>query len=516
VGLASLFFFDGEKIAQLADAEETPLGVQEAIKSLLGVDMLDRLVDDLSQVVRRAEGRLRQGTAQGSLSEAQAILDALEKKREVAAQDMAHLHALIDRADALAQDARDQYLRHGGAVIEQLDHLHEMETSLRERLSTARGTMLALSAGALPLFAVRNLLSQVAAGSAQEQERDRARMALPVVRTINESLIRWLDEQPGEGEFKDNLSNYLASQYEQLSVVAGGGNLLGLSSFGAEQIARLLEEAEESVVRPAREALAIDDGIRQDLGQVQSHLAINANTNKADELFERIAQLNAQQVDLQAKKMLAEQKVQSIDKELTVARSALRRTVEGLVGLEEDERVIKYAQKSQATLGEFRSMVAKAKIDALSTCVEDSFRRLTRKASLVSRIDIDPEDLSIRLFDRDSCPFPKSRLSSGEKQMLAVALLWGLARASGRTLPVMIDTPMGRLDSSHRMNFVTEYLPNAGGQVIVLSTDTEIVGPYLEALSKHVGRSYRLVYSDETRATAIHEGYFEGGEQHVG
>jgi DNA sulfur modification protein DndD len=66
------------------------------------------------------------------------------------------------------------------------------------------------------------------------------------------------------------------------------------------------------------------------------------------------------------------------------------------------------------------------------------------------------------------------------------------------------------------MNFVTEYLPNAGGQVIVLSTDTEIVGPYLEALSKHVGRSYRLVYSDETRATAIHEGYFEGGEQHVG
>jgi len=43
------------------------------------------------------------------------------------------------------------------------------------------------------------------------------------------------------------------------------------------------------------------------------------------------------------------------------------------------------------------------------------------------------------------------------KQLLAIAFLWGLARVSGRKLPVAIDTPLGRLDSSHRTNLVERY-----------------------------------------------------------
>jgi len=38
--------------------------------------------------------------------------------------------------------------------------------------------------------------------------------------------------------------------------------------------------------------------------------------------------------------------------------------------------------------------------------------------------------------------------------MLAIAFLWGLARVSGCQLPVAINTPLGRLDSSHRLNLL--------------------------------------------------------------
>ena len=40
----------------------------------------------------------------------------------------------------------------------------------------------------------------------------------------------------------------------------------------------------------------------------------------------------------------------------------------------------------------------------------------------------------------------------------------------------MIDTPLGRLDQQHRRRFVTDFVPNASHQVILLSTDTEITG----------------------------------------
>ena len=103
---------------------------------------------------------------------------------------------------------------------------------------------------------------------------------------------------------------------------------------------------------------------------------------------------------------------------------------------------------------------------------------------------------------------PFSRLSAGERQLLAISLLWGLARASGRPLPTIIDTPLGRLDSSHRRHMIDRYFPVASHQVILLSTDEEIDIESLERLLPYVGRRYYLQFDETSRSTMITEGYF--------
>lgn len=119
------------------------------------------------------------------------------------------------------------------------------------------------------------------------------------------------------------------------------------------------------------------------------------------------------------------------------------------------------------------------------------------------RVEIDTESFTLALFDRAGQPVPKHRLSAGEKQLLAIALLWGLARASGRQLPVAIDTPLGRLDSSHRNNLVEKYFPQASHQVLVLSTDTEIREAEVEQLrgSNAISREYLLHYDPKRHQT---------------
>jgi DNA sulfur modification protein DndD len=87
-------------------------------------------------------------------------------------------------------------------------------------------------------------------------------------------------------------------------------------------------------------------------------------------------------------------------------------------------------------------------------------------------------------------------------------MLWGLARASGRTVPTIIDTPLGRLDSSHRGHLVQRYFPVASHQVILLSTDEEIDECHLERLKPYLSRSYRLEYDNSLRSTIPKEGYF--------
>jgi len=87
-------------------------------------------------------------------------------------------------------------------------------------------------------------------------------------------------------------------------------------------------------------------------------------------------------------------------------------------------------------------------------------------------------------------------------------MLWGLARASARPLPTVIDTPMARLDATHRQHLVERYFPNASHQVVVLSTDTEVDRGYYEMLRPAIARAYHLDYDEKARMTVGREGYF--------
>ena len=87
-------------------------------------------------------------------------------------------------------------------------------------------------------------------------------------------------------------------------------------------------------------------------------------------------------------------------------------------------------------------------------------------------------------------------------------MLWGLAKTSGRPLPMIIDTPLGRLDSNHRHRLIEHYFPYASHQVIVLSTDTELDQKNFKILRPHVSHAYHLVYDQIKGSTNAKERYF--------
>jgi DNA sulfur modification protein DndD len=99
-------------------------------------------------------------------------------------------------------------------------------------------------------------------------------------------------------------------------------------------------------------------------------------------------------------------------------------------------------------------------------------------------------------------------LSAGDKQIYAISMLWALGKTSGRPLPIVIDTPLARLDSDHRRLLVEHYFPLASHQVIILSTDTEVDQDYFEQLKPSVARAYHLDYDQTQSSTLIKQGYF--------
>ena len=75
-------------------------------------------------------------------------------------------------------------------------------------------------------------------------------------------------------------------------------------------------------------------------------------------------------------------------------------------------------------------------------------------------------------------------------------------------MPTIIDTPLGRLDSSHRRHLIEHYFPNASHQVLLLSTDEEIVGAYYGGLKPFICRTYLLAYDEVSGKTQMQLGYF--------
>jgi DNA sulfur modification protein DndD len=207
-----------------------------------------------------------------------------------------------------------------------------------------------------------------------------------------------------------------------------------------------------------------------------------------------------------------EDKIRLLERQLEDAEHRLKRelgdSVETEVDREHVGRVLKHSAKMRDTLGKFRVTVMRKHAEGLERLILGSFSQLLRKSNLVSGLTIDPSTFRIELTGGDGKPLPFGRLSAGERQLLATSILWGLARASGRPLPTIIDTPLGRLDSSHREHLLERYFPVASHQVILLSTDKEIDEASLHHLKRFIGRYYELQFDERTRSTKITDGYF--------
>lgn len=83
--------------------------------------------------------------------------------------------------------------------------------------------------------------------------------------------------------------------------------------------------------------------------------------------------------------------------------------------------------------------------------------------------------------------------SAGAEQVVALSLIAGLNKCTGKDAPVVMDTPFGRLDKRHGKN-ILEFLPTLAAQVILLVQPREFDRDRdLRYLGGRVAREYRIV-----------------------
>ncbi|HSW63855.1 MAG TPA: DNA sulfur modification protein DndD [Dissulfurispiraceae bacterium] len=508
VGLASLFFFDGDRIGDLAESDEPPEEMRTAIHRMLDLDIIDDLILDLSSLTRTHQSRLGSGDVQKELSALQLRKTSLLVERVRTKQDIARANTDLERLSQLVQRKHEEYLRRGGSLVRRQQSLLDRQQQLREAAHQAQSAAVAAAAGPLPLLLTEDLLRRIRDRVADEKAAREARLALPIIQARNRELLEALRRYSKDQRIMALIQARCRCQEMELLRLAQGTELLPLSAQGIALLDGALDVRFEELRLETSEILGRMRDIEEEWQFVERHAAVEVNREEVAASLDEVTSLARRAADLEQVKANLAKTVAGLDREMKEIDGDMAALADRLVGSEESERVIKYATRSRLMMETFRERVAERKVALLADRIAEAFALLTHKRELTCQVRIDPRTLRIALLNNQGEEISRSELSSGEKQMLALAVLWGLARASNRRLPVIIDAPMGRLDSSHRLNFVAQYLPNASHQVIVLSTDTEIVGPYLQYLAGHIGQTYLLDHDEEQKQTKIREGYF--------
>src|SRR4030042_3544145 len=183
---------------------------------------------------------------------------------------------------------------------------------------------------------------------------------------------------------------------------------------------------------------------------------------------------------------LLEEEILSLDKRISEIEVEIEKLFEKHHVSKEKAEFIQECDAIAGVLNQFIVRLRKNKVHLLQEKTFEMYRLLSSRIGLIKDIIIDDKTYEGRISDRNGHEIRKSALSAGEKEVFAVSLLWGLAQMSELKLPIIIDTPLSRLDSAHRDKIVSNYFPNAGHQVIILSTDTEVDKKYYSILESHL------------------------------
>ena len=503
-GLSSFFFFDGEKIAELA-VENTNAQMKESIKTLLGISVLDLLDNDISRIVNRVGKRSNDQVHTKELK----ILRERKKQTEVALQiiddRIAETAAQIEEARKKLEKAKVDYTSKGGDIVVQRQDLFTERTALVAKVEQGKETLIGVAASELPLLLVKDLLEDISVQAAKEHETKLLGYTVDKIHSMFETYSDGGDSNSVR-DFISYVENKAAEESTEIVYDISDQSFYQLTSL----LGNGLMNAQGNMLQ---NMATCQKGIAK-IDEIDSYLSVDIDEKVLSKIYKKIKTLEQEIIEHEASLEIAQKQRTGLNGDVMRATSEYNRFVENMLSnLESDDdngRILKYAHHATQALTEYKIRLQKKKIGTLAETMTKCYKQLANKKNLISRIDMDAVTLDFVYLNADNQMVPKESLSAGEKQLMVISLLWALAICSKKKLPVIIDTPLSRMDSVHRVALIKTYFPNASDQTIILSTDSEIDKHYYEIMKDTVGDEFTLVYDDELKCSKIKKGYFLG------
>ncbi|MGG3563176.1 DNA sulfur modification protein DndD [Neobacillus rhizosphaerae] len=510
---APFFIFDGEEIKEII-LRQNSHEMKEAIHKITGMEAYKTLLTDMKGLKSNLENKIARSVSQikltnieSELNEINSTITKFELKRDKQLADIRKYETLINDAKRARNDkillnskSREVIIKRQSKISTELDiALKELSTFLNQNsINIILGNK--ISALKRRLKEENEIAhKKILQNASLTPYRDFMNQLLS--KSINPPLsyeqleqIKMLGEEIWIKE--NNVRHYVPKDYNVIHDITNNDYLYLMNIFIKDKkqvvdlinkIERLNQEAEsvEIEIRKAPEAVKLDE-----------------ENNKIDLLTKTLGEINLRLKSINSKLNPAYEEKKNLTNKLTRMSGSDE-------DLEELQKTSNEVVKTIKVLEQYISQVTTMKATFIKEEFSKMLKRLFRKQDEFGKIEFDIETYTIRLYNDRMQEVSIQDRSAGEMQMISSALIWALTKASDLSLPMVIDTPLGRLDSYHRNHLINHYYKELSEQVIILSTDTEITEEYVNLMKENSFRQYMLDYDENKKYTIIRDGYFK-------
>lgn len=515
--IAKFFFFDAEKITELAEIQTTDQKRQlaKAYSEVLGIKKYTDLRINLQEQRLKYRRESANGDEINTFINLEGGIKGLEDEILKEKLNLGEIKKDITKVEEDIIDLQERLIR-AGHVMSHEEHqklvkrkaeLSKQSEELKENFK--RHLDLA------PFAIAGKLFSQLVSTSLEEKklaQHNRADHIFPLIADLQRKS-EILNSSVTKEQFRELLRPLLA-EYSQIQANLENKDKqakIGLSDRTFQIIEhienQLLHQYQEDIKQITRDMKRN----RYDINEVNKALS-RAEAKGNDTIVNRTRDnLRSKQNELNnsfINQGQSEEKLSILTNDLN-NKKKVQGEFQKKVNLQEDlVEKDNVAKRLIEKLDQFILKMQTQKKVTLQKRIMDTLNKLMHKASFISdvQIKIEYDIIDIDLINKNGKIINKEGLSMGEKQLYATAILQALVSESNFDFPVFIDSPMQKLDATHATNIIKHFYPTVSKQVILLPLlQKEMSETEFKLLEPNV-KSAHLIYhkSEDSSSTFIH------------
>ena len=447
--VTDLFFFDGERIQNLAKSGNENVHIKSSFDDLLGLNTSRQLHDDIGLYMLRnsdgtdAEALADLERANQDKNEAQNKLESLQEKRVFLNGDISNRHRDL-------QLKEEKFFKLGGTFAKNRQKLVDEKTDLDRHIENNEMILKDLVEKSLPFAIVKDQLKQIKS----ELHSDISKLGEIFEKdTLNgafdymvEKLNPFLDSYTPEIK-KEILQHFNKISDEKLNSLSGKQQMMfdfSLSEMKIMQngIQTILDDGYEY----ARSNNDEHKNILEKQKEISAKLDVAPQQDEVGSLYSDIKETTLEIGEME-QELQTITNMESQEKSLiTLLNSKIRKQLSKRKVDQRRYRGMDMIPAIQGVLNDYTQRLRTKKIKILESNIFEGIKKCFHKDGLICKISINPETYDVTLYRENGNEISRKELSKGELQMYATAIVWGLAKTSGRPLPFVIDTPLARLD----------------------------------------------------------------------